>query len=101
MNNEINFGKPTEKQRNEFFHLFGTSIPADINNNQAGNIIGEERKRRSDEARNSFAKWCGQNKELISEALGDISKKDAENAYRYFGQEIKEKRKLVFGYTNN
>ena len=101
MNNEINFGKPTEKQKNEYFQLFGKIIPNDIDTaNKAGNVIGEERRKRNEALRNDLAKWCGQNREKIQVILGDITKSEAEEAYRTFGRIAKERRKLIFNYGN-
>lgn len=78
---EMNFGKPSQKQINEYFSLFGKSIPLGYNANQAGNVIGAERKRIVDENRNCFAEWCGKNIEEIQKILKPIvaSKKVVED----------------------
>ena len=101
MTNDINFGQPTEKQKNEYFHYFGKSIPSEFNNNMAGNAIGQERKKRADVARSSLAEFCGKNRELVSSLLGNISKKEAEQAYRDFGQQAKNKSNLLLNRSNN
>ena len=101
MNNQVNFGKPTEKQKNEYFQLFGQAMPADIDTaNKAGNVIGEERRRRSEAANIDFAKWCGQNWEKIEAILGDITAEEAKRAYITFGKIAKDKRKVIFNYNN-
>jgi len=101
MNNQVNFGKPTEKQKNEYFHLFGQAMPADIDTaNKAGNVIGEERRIRSQAARLEFAKWCGKNREKIEAVLGDITAEEAKRAYITFGKIAKDKRKVIFNYNN-